>query len=124
MPYVYSTLPCGVIYNGYEKVNEGEIPNVVQGVEIKGGAGIADKNFMTPNGIVTEVTADQLAFLKEHDLFKTHVKNGFITFDTKEKDVDAVVADMERKDKSAPLTPADIKADDADVKITTEGQAV
>lgn len=125
MPYVYSTLPCGVIYNGYrDESNINGVPVVTRGVEIKGGAGVADQHFITPNGVVTSVTDEELAFLQTHDLFNMHLLNGYLKVEGKEKPVDKVVSDMARGDGSSPITPADVSAETADVKIVAAGETV
>lgn len=112
MPYVYSTLSNDNEYRIYEK-GGADIPVVKGHVLIKGGAGIANKNLITPRGVPTEVTKEQLEMLEGNDQFKMHKENGFISVDTKQADADAVAKNMTKKDKSAPKTPEDYSGDKA-----------
>lgn len=114
MPYVYSTLSNDNEYRGY-KPGGADMQTVERHVLIKGGAGIANKNIITPRGVATEVTAEELEFLKGHESFKMHVENGFITFDNKKADAEEVAKDMKKKDQSAPVTPEDYTEEKAPV---------
>jgi len=122
MPFVYSTLPNGVVYNGYVQTSDTSVPTVNFSVEILGGAGVADKRIVTPQGVVTEVDEDQIAFLLDNELFKLHQKNGYLVVRDKRTDVEAVVADMQRGDASSPMTPHDLIGDGQDeaTEITVE----
>lgn len=110
--FVYSRLASSQIYQHHEK-GPGDLPVVKREVFIEGGAGVADKRIMTPLGKVTRVTAEDYALLQSNELFKLHKQNGFITVESAEVDVEAVVADMgDKADPSAPLTMSDFE--DAD----------
>jgi len=106
MPYVYSTLSCDNEYRGYKK-GGGDIPQVEAHVLIKGGAGIANRNIITPRGVATEVTKEELIILEANEQFQLHVKNGFIMVESKRSEADEVAKNMTKKDKSAPATPDD-----------------
>ncbi len=102
--YVYSTLAASVNYTVYQKqANDMQVP--VANVLIQGGAGVADSNFVTPQGVVTVITNEQLEILKKVPLFNDHVKAGHIKVQERKVDVEAIVADMNRMDPSAPKTP-------------------
>ena len=62
---------------------------------------------MTPRGVATRVTDEELEFLESLDAFKRHRDRGFLKVDksNKEKDIASVVVDMQKKDGSAPITP-------------------
>jgi hypothetical protein len=107
MPYVYSTLTADNIYAAYAKAGDREQQNVVREVLIKGGHGLIDKNFITALGVATEVTDDELDFLRTVDAFKQHEANGFISYDQKKVEPEKAIANMKRRDKSSQLTPAD-----------------
>lgn len=107
MPFVYSTLSCDQRYVKWSDAPAGGTPREERSILISGGANVAKKNIITPQGVVTEVTEADLALLNENTLFKTHVKNGHITVQQKEVQVEKAVADMEKRDESAPLTPQD-----------------
>lgn len=110
--FVFSTLSAGVTYTHYEK-SGGDLPIPTKRIPIKGGAGIADKNLITPLGVMTRVTEEEMGYLLKNDLFTLHQKNGFITVRESPQDVEKVVAeDMKTRDKSAPIVPEDFKEDD------------
>lgn len=108
MPYVYSTLTCDNAYVVYSqggadlKVKTGQIL-------IKGGTGVANARLITPLGVATKVTAEELKLLEENTVFKLHKENGFIVVQEsgKESDAEKVASDMETRDESAPITPSD-----------------
>lgn len=112
MPYIYSTLANDNLYHLYEKQDSKggsviDVPRIEKSVLIKGGAGVATKHLVTPLGIVTNVSDDELELLEANEAFQTHVNNGFIKIDKKKIEVEVVVADMNGRDNSAPVTPED-----------------
>lgn len=108
MPYILSTLTAGQDYTFYVKqdINEG-INRVSKVITINGGANVADKHFLTKDGILTEISDDNLELLQTHPVFQTHLKNGFVKImkSNSEKDVRKGKKDMSPKDNGAPLTP-------------------
>lgn len=117
MKYVYSTLSSDQNYTNY---GQGELPEPVGSVFIKGGANVMPrKGDETPPGAVTEVNDEQLAILEANADFRLHLKNGFIYVTGSKVDVEAAAADMERRDASAPKTEQDVAAIDPDAKVTT-----
>lgn len=119
--HIYSTLTCDQRYTGYAK-GGADLPVVAWEVLIKGGSNVADKRLITPIGVRTEVTDEQLAQLLENPVFKLHVNNGFITVEDVKEDPEKVAADMATKDDSAPLTPEDIAKQNEEAEMA--GQAV
>jgi hypothetical protein len=109
MPYIYSTLTSSQRYQTYTPSENG-IPSAERpSILIQGGTNVADKNFVTPRGVVTKVTADQVKELQQNKLFQTHVKNGYITIEDKEVEKDKVAADLTQRSPDAPLVPEDFK---------------
>ena len=107
MRHVYSRLANSVTYTSYSK-GGGDIPRIEKKVLVNGGAGIASKNLVTPQGVVTTVSDEDAEFLENDHHFRNHQKNGFVTISDKKHEVEKVVADMgEVADESSPLTPAD-----------------
>lgn len=104
--YVYSTLTSDQVYTGYAKTANG-VPQVQSRILIKGGANLMTKALVTPHGAVTEVTAEDLAQLRQCEVFKLHEANGFIKVSEDKADVEEVATDMETRDKSAPLVEQD-----------------
>ena len=109
--YIYSTLSSSVNY----EVEGG------RNILIAGGANIPDKHFLTPQGVVTTVTEDGLAQLKKNRVFELHNKNGFIKWHGKKMEVEAVVADMQGADDSAP--DGESEAEVLEVKTGTKTRA-
>lgn len=106
--YIYSTLTQTTSYAFYKKLlDKNDLHEVEREIVIKGGAGVADKNFITPNGVVTKVTDEEHELLKTHPVFQLHVKNGFIIAQKSHSDIDSVVRKMEPRDRSAPIRPED-----------------
>jgi hypothetical protein len=108
--FIYSTLSGNQRYVKFALDPKGQrLPREVASVLVRGGANVADRNFITPKGIVTQVTEDEYALLKENSLFQLHVKNGFITVDDAKVDIDKMVAELNGRDQSAPLIEADFE---------------
>lgn len=106
--FIYSTLTQSNEYSVWVK-GGADLKQRAQKVIIKGGANIANKHLVTPRGVVTEVTEDELALLEGNKVFQRHKQRGFIVVDraTKAADVEKVVPDMVGRDMSAPLVPQD-----------------
>lgn len=106
--YIFSTLAANTKYTGYHELKEkGGLLRIAHQVEIKGGAGVADKNFFTPLGVVTQVNDSDLEFLKENVVFKRHLDRGFVRIDSKNQDIEKAVSSMTGRDNSAPIVPQD-----------------
>lgn len=112
MPYVYSTMAAPVRYMSYVQAEPGTPRIAVSGVTIAGGVGVASKHLVTPRGVVTEVTDEELAFLEQDEVFKTHLAAGHVTVSKGKTDPEKAAADMEGRDISAPLVPEDFDEDD------------
>jgi len=104
MPYIYSTLSNDNEYPIYEN-GGADVKVVKKSIRIKGGANVANKNLITPLGVMTEVTAAELAELEKNEVFITQKAAGFITVDNKKTDADNAAKNMTKEDKSAPATP-------------------
>lgn len=118
--YVYSTLSCPQRYVKYSEGAAGNVPREERAVYIEGGANVANKNLITPLGVVTEISAEEYEVLKENALFQEHVNNGYITVEERKADVEKVVANMEARSPDAPITPGDFNVSDThDAEGTT-----
>ncbi len=108
--YVYSTISADVDYTCENDVV----------IRIAGKANVANRNIITPRGMVTKVTDEQLAELKKNHVFQLHLENGFLTIEKSKADRDKVASDMTGRDKSAPDTTEDmlLKGDVEDVEGT------
>lgn len=104
--HVYSKMAADVTYNDY--VPGGDIPRVARSVTIKGGAGVANKNIITPFGVHTEITEAERDMLLKNGIFQLHQEGGFVTIEGKKEDPDLVATNLASgPDPSAPLTPED-----------------
>lgn len=109
MAYITSTMSSPIVYTVY-KTLAGKTRAVADSVRVEGGANVADKRtILTPKGVCTSVTEEQLELLKKHPLFNEHLKKGFVAIvETKYKeDAEKASSDLESKDGSAPKTPKD-----------------
>lgn len=106
--YVYSTLTCDNEYADWIKA--GDQQSILRTVKVNGGHGVMNKNFMTPLGVVTEVSDEDMDFLMKNTHFQLHMENGFIKVDKKKQEPEKIAADMKRRDKSAPIVPSDYSA--------------
>lgn len=115
MPTIFSTLSAGVDYTGYQKSDsESGAREVERVVSIKGGAGVASAldvlagRPLTPAGLQTEVSDEDLEFLKAHPVFQEQLKAGFLKIvEKKSAKIEKVVKDMNKDDTSAPLQKKD-----------------
>ena len=120
--YVYSTLAADMLYTLYKDSPNGQkIP--VKEIRIRGGAGVADRRtLITPLGLVTPISAEDLAMLWQNDVFVLHESNGFISVQATKKDVEAVVPEMNHRDASAPTIAEDFgdpeDENDTDAKVS------
>lgn len=118
MPYVYSTLTCDNRYTAYTSGGDGS-PIEAHSVLIKGGSNsVGPLTLLTPYGVRTEVSADDLAFLETIPAFRQHRDNGFIVVSGDKVDPEVAAADMETRDASAPMTPEDIKSLNSGAKLS------
>lgn len=106
--WIHSTLTCPQQYTTYAIGADG-IAVSTGSVIVKGGAHITQKNLVTPYGVATEVTDEQLEQLRSNQVFVAHERNGFVKVDSRPLKEDELVSDLEIADESAPLTAEKIK---------------
>ena len=105
MPYVLSKLSNSQCYTIYAKgVDNINIP--VESVEIKGGADVTDKNLVTPEGVITNVTPEQLEILKSNKDFQRHLEGGYVKYFGTAPNIEKHAAKMQ-KDNSRQITKSD-----------------
>lgn len=119
MPYVLSKLANTQIYTQYAKgVNDMNI--AVKRVEIKGGADVTNKNLVTPEGIITKISNDDLESLKANRDFQRHLDRGVIKYFGTAPNIEKSSQTME-KDNSKQLTAMDyVKKGKKAPKVTEE----
>ena len=110
--YVYSTLTNATTYNIFrpQPAESKSTPIVEHKITVNGGSNVMPLpqfGIITPRGVVTEVSDEDMALLEENYHFKEHKRLGFVTVDKKAKPVEKAIEAMEPKDASAPKTPDD-----------------
>lgn len=117
--FVFSTLASDVAYTNHAQ-GGADLPIDLPPVLIKGGAGVANDRIITPRGVATEVTEEQVEYLRANQVFQLHEKNGFVMVSESYADPDTVAADMTGRDISAPIVPQDNIAADAQTVVGGE----
>jgi len=117
--FVFSTLASDVAYTNHAQ-GGADLPIDLPPVLIKGGAGVANDRIVTPRGVATEVTEEQVEYLRANQVFQLHEKNGFVMVSESYADPDTVAADMTGRDNSAPVVPQDNIAADAETIVGGE----
>lgn len=115
MPFIYSTLTCNNTFAVFApKSDSKSMSRIVKKIEILGGHGMKNpKGIDTPQGVVTKVTDGELELLESMIGFRKQVEAGYIVVDKKKVEPNKKAADMNPKDKSAPLTPKDFEKSDS-----------
>lgn len=106
MPHVYSTLSNDTCYTNYEK-GGADMPVVRAKVLVKGGTNVANARLITPLGVVTTVTDEEMTELERNPVFQKHIQNGFVKVEKKKYDPEKVAGSMKTRDLSAPVVPGD-----------------
>lgn len=114
--YLASTLAAAVEYPVYGKAVGDNLPPVERRITLAGGHGVINRNLITPQGVITKVTAEDYAALKENSVFKLHVDNGYVREVEANTLPEAAAADLNQKDPGAPLKEEDFPED---IKPTT-----
>ena len=104
MNYIHSTASQTMVYPVYAAGKQNQA-RILKEIRIKGTANVADPaTLVTPQGVVTEVSDEDLALLKKNPHFQRHVEKGFIKFCDK---ANLDNSDMEKKDNSSQLRDED-----------------
>jgi hypothetical protein len=129
MFYVYSTATCPICYVKYKPLTESEKSlrgaasghsEILKKVTIKGGHGVNTKILVTPKGVVTQVSDEDMEFLLKNESFQRHLKSGYMDYDKKKIDPEKKAKNMAEKDGSAPLTPKQFEKgenDNSDLRV-------
>lgn len=84
------------------------LPRALKKVVILGGANVArPKTLITPVGVVTRISGEDLEFLMADPKFQKQIAGGFMSVINDDRDMENVAHDMVKGDKSAPKTSAD-----------------
>lgn len=108
MIYIISNAANSTDYAIYANTSDKDLAVIQEVITIKGGSGVINKNFITPEGVVTEVTDAQYELLKKDPSFQQHLKNKTLAVVTK-KDSAAPekIASTLYRDNSSPVRPSD-----------------
>lgn len=116
MAFILSTLTSAQDYTFYNPDHGNAFNQPIKTIHINGGSNVADKHFITAQGVLTQISDEDLKLLETHEVFKKHVENGFVKVIKNEKAKEEAKADMEQADNSAPLTPESYKKKGKKVK--------
>lgn len=105
--YIVSHESASVEFPKWVKTKTGVDAN--GSIIINGGAGVINKKTMeTPKGVITEITKEDLEFLKTQSLFNEKVANG--SYEIVENEKKAKESSKKgKKDKGAQLTAKDFE---------------
>ena len=108
---VYSTLTANQEYTQWKNNPSNDIRVKGNSVLINGGSNLANKVLVTPRGVATIVSDEELAFLRENKVFQRHVERGYITVQegTDRPEVEKGASDLVGRDESSPLVPEDFE---------------
>lgn len=117
MKFVYSSHSTAISYIEYEiPKDKNQLPIPRRQVVIAGGAGVTNKQMVTPEAVCTEVTDTDAEFLMANTEFKNHLALGFVAIERTRRDPESVFtkSKMADNDGSRPAKPGDfIKLKDA-----------
>jgi len=122
--YVFSTLSNDQLYTQWIAQPEPQPPVKGEQVLVKGGYGIANDRLITSRGTVTEIDESQLAVLRQVPQFAHHEKAGFVVVQAKHAEPEKVASNMNRNDKSQPLTPSDYPGGPNGVTVVENGKGL
>lgn len=107
MAYILSSLTNDQLYTQW--IKNGNVLSVGKQILIYGGANVSNrKTLITPNGVSTEVSDEDLAILKTIPCFIDHLEKGYLKIMNVSKYKAQDEAEkMDNKDKSAQVTPED-----------------
>ncbi len=104
--FICSKLASDNAYTVWVKRGKNDMPQKKRQVLVKGGAGIANKNLITPHGVVTAVTDEEHELLVDQcPSFNRHVDAGYIKVldrNPDDQDIKSIASDLSI-DPSAPL---------------------
>ena len=109
MPFIVSKASQDVCFCVWNRPKNG-ILKAGRKILIKGGAGVLDKKTLeTPNGDVTEVSKEELEFLKSNSSFKRMCERGFMMVETNKTTAEKKAEKKDKKDRGAQLTKEDFE---------------
>ena len=112
--FIVSTLTGDQAYSIFDKDSEGrQVPRLKRRIIINGGANVANKKtLITMGGAVTEVSDEDVEALMTVKSFQKHLKGEFVKILKKNPaNVEKAASDLQGRDKSAPITDDDMKAE-------------
>ena len=116
--YVYSTLTNSNDYVAYMPTDVKSNAIIKKSVTINGGHLLATKHLVTPKGVVTEVSDDDMKVCELDPGFQEHLKNGFLKIEKKNVAPEKIAANMAPKDGSTPKTPKDFDKSESGMNET------
>ena len=119
--FIYSTITAQQNYAVFTST-EGGGSVKVRDIFINGGHGLTNRHGELLTGAVTEVDDETLSVLRQNPTFLAHVKDGWLLVDTKKKEVEVAISDLNLRDGSSPITQPDMDAlyDDGVLPVPVE----
>lgn len=118
MPFVISKLANDNKYpinesheKNKEAAKQSKILPRVKMLIIKGGSGVMGKNLITPDGVSTEVTQEEVEMLKKNTAFMRQMKRGYLKIMNEKMDATKAASDLEGRDKSDQMVEQDFEPD-------------
>lgn len=105
--HVISTLGANMEYT--EWVNNAGMNSALKSVTVRGGAGIANRSLVTPEGVRTQVSDEDAAFLAKHGMFKFHQERGHVKIVSMERDPDSIAQSMTKDEGTRPRNEDDVE---------------
>lgn len=120
--FILSTLTNDQEFRLYNKSAPGRAPTDKGAIIIKGKAGLPNKNLLTPRGVATPVTDEQVSLLEDMKVFQRLKANGWVTvLNDDPRDADERAKDQNEGDGSKQLTEKEIEKKAGAAKVKASG---
>lgn len=105
--HIYSTLAADHQFVVRGSAAPGAVQPILKRILIRGGSGVANRRtLITPYGVHTQISDDDLEILRKDPSFQRFVARGHLRVESRESLPEIVAQDMAIDVGSAPLTPA------------------
>jgi len=117
MKHIYSTLTSSQDYAPMSLTPEG-VPYKQHQIIVYGGHGLIDRNGNPLFGTKTTISNEDYELIKINPVFQAHIKAGFVVVLDDDIIPEKAISDLEQRDKSAPMTSADLEQMKKEKKIS------
>lgn len=110
MPFIVSKASQDICFCVWDRPKNG-ILKAGRKILIKGGTGVLDKKTLeTPNGVVTEISKEELEFLQNNSSFKRMCERGFMMIESSKTTAKTKAKKKDKRDRGAQLTKEDFES--------------